>query len=162
MFGAKDGYVSARLVRNQINAASVKTGKPLAPWSRRRWDFLDSLAYDPAIHLDMDLQLGDMQLCNNLTILYSRTALRTGRSRERRRHMIRLWLTFHERRPWAMDSPPQNGYGRTGLPRLRSSPQSQREPRRACLSGRYSTRGAVAVFGASEDREKFGGRIIIS
>ena len=29
-------------------------------------DFLDSLAYDPAIHLDMDLQLGDMQLCNNL------------------------------------------------------------------------------------------------
>ncbi len=67
VFGAKDGYISARLVRNQINAASCqKTGEPLDPIELAALDFLDSLAYDPAIHLDMDLQVGDMQLCNNL------------------------------------------------------------------------------------------------
>ena len=78
--------------------------RPASRWSRLELaalDFLDSLAYDPAIHLDMDLQLGDMQLCNNLTILHSRTGFEDWPEPERRRHMIRLWLTFRERRPLA-------------------------------------------------------------
>lgn len=45
VFGAKDGYVSARLVRNQINAACVKTGKPLAPRERAAFD--RSLRWQP-------------------------------------------------------------------------------------------------------------------
>ncbi len=47
VFGAKDGHVSARLVRNQINAACEKSGKPLEPLEQASLDFLDSLAYDP-------------------------------------------------------------------------------------------------------------------
>ena len=78
-------------------------------------DFLDSLAYDPDIHLDMDLQVGDMQLCNNLTILHSRTEFEDYPEPERRRHMIRLWLTFHERRPLAEQFPAHNGYGRNQI-----------------------------------------------
>jgi hypothetical protein len=115
VFGAKDGYVSARLVRNQINAASVKTGEPLDPLELAALDFLDSLAYDPAIHLDMDLQLGDMQLCNNLTVLHSRTGFEDWPEPERRRHMIRLWLTFQDRRPLAEGFAEQNGYGRNQI-----------------------------------------------
>ena len=34
---------------------------------------------------------------------------------ERRRHMIRLWLTFRERRPLADTFAPQNGYGRNQI-----------------------------------------------
>jgi hypothetical protein len=103
---------SARLVRNQINAACVKTGKPLDPLEQSALDFLDSLAYDPDIHLDMDLQLGDMQLCNNYTILHSRTGFEDWPEPERRRHMVRLWLTFRERRPMGDAFPAHNGYGR--------------------------------------------------
>ena len=47
VFGARDGFVSARLVRNQINAACQKTGVPLPPIEQQALDFLDSLAYDP-------------------------------------------------------------------------------------------------------------------
>ncbi|MGH7155148.1 MAG: TauD/TfdA family dioxygenase [Acetobacteraceae bacterium] len=115
VFGARDGHVSSRLVRNQINAACTKTGKPLAPLEQAALDFLDQLAYDPEIHLDMDLQLGDMQLCNNLTILHSRTGFEDWPETERRRHMIRLWLTFRERRPLADGFPSQNGYGRNRI-----------------------------------------------
>ena len=115
VFGAKDGYISSRLVRNQISAASLKTGKPLESLEQAALDFLDSLAYDPQIHLDMDLQLGDMQLCNNLTILHSRTGFDDWPEPEQRRHMIRLWLTFDERRPLADGFPPQNGYGRNQI-----------------------------------------------
>lgn len=111
VFGAKDGFISARLIRNQINAACQKTGVPLAPLERDALDFLDSLAHDKDIHLDMDLQVGDMQLCNNYTVLHSRTGFEDYPERERRRHMVRLWLTFRERRPLADGFPPQNGYG---------------------------------------------------
>jgi Taurine catabolism dioxygenase TauD, TfdA family len=115
VFGAKDGYISSRLVRNQINAACVKTEKPLEPIEQAALGFLDSLAYDPEIHLDMDLQLGDIQLCNNLTVLHSRTEFEDWPEPERKRHMIRLWLTFEQRRPLAENFPPHNGYGRNQI-----------------------------------------------
>jgi hypothetical protein len=111
VFGVRDGYISARLVRNQINAACVKKGEPLDALEQAALDFLDSLAYNRNIHLDMDLQLGDMQLCNNYTILHSRTAFEDWPEPARRRHMIRLWLTSRERRPLADGFPAHNGYG---------------------------------------------------
>ncbi len=52
-----------------------------------------------------------MQLCNNYTILHSRTGFEDFPEPERRRHMIRLWLTFRERRPLGDGFPAHNGYG---------------------------------------------------
>ena len=74
VFGARDGLVSVRLIRNQMNAACTKTGVPLEPIEKAALDLFDELAHDPAIHLDMDLQQGDIQFCNNYVILHSRTA----------------------------------------------------------------------------------------
>lgn len=122
VFGARDGFISSRLVRNQINAACVKTGKPLEPVEKASLDFLDSLAYDPAVHLDMDLQVGDMQLCNNYTILHSRTGFVDFPEPERRRHMIRLWLTMRERRPMGESFPAHNGYGRNQITEMAMRP----------------------------------------
>jgi len=115
VFGAKDGFISARLIRNQINAACQKTNTPLQPLEREALDFLDSLAHDPDIHLDMDLQVGDMQLCNNYTILHSRTGFQDFPEPERRRHMIRLWLTLQQRRPLADGFAAHEGYGRNHI-----------------------------------------------
>jgi len=111
VFGARDGLVSVRLIRNQINAACTKTGVPLEPIEKAALDLFDELAYDPAIHLDMDLQQGDIQFCNNYVMLHSRTAFEDYPEIERRRHMVRLWLTMDQRRPLADSFPPQNGYG---------------------------------------------------
>ena len=111
VFGVRDGKVSVRLIRNQINAACTKTGVPLAPIERAALDLFDELAQDPGIHLDMDLQVGDIQFCNNYVMLHSRTSFEDYPEVERRRHMIRLWLTMDERRPLAEGFPPQNGYG---------------------------------------------------
>src|SRR3984893_8462575 len=111
VFGARNGLVSVRLIRNQINAACTKTGVPLAPIERASLDLFDELAQDPEIHLDMDLQVGDIQFCNNYVMLHSRTSFEDYPEVERRRHMIRLWLTMDQRRPLAEGFPPQNGYG---------------------------------------------------
>jgi len=63
----------------------------------------------------MDLQVGDMQLCNNYTILHSRTGFQDFPEPERRRHMIRLWLTFQQRRPLADGFAAHEGYGRNHI-----------------------------------------------
>jgi hypothetical protein len=111
VFGARDGLLSVRLIRNQINAACAKTGIPLEPIEQAALDLFDQLAQDPDIHLDMDLQAGDIQFCNNYVVLHSRTSYVDFPQAERRRHMIRLWLTMDERRPLAAGFPHQNGYG---------------------------------------------------
>jgi len=111
VFGLANGLISVRLIRNQINAAATKTGIPLQPLEKAALDLFDQLAQDPEIHLDMDLQQGDIQFCNNYVTLHSRTGYTDFPEMERRRHMVRLWLTMDERRPLAKNFPAQNGYG---------------------------------------------------
>jgi hypothetical protein len=111
VFGAQDGLISVRLVRNQINAAALKSGTPLSEDEKAALDLFDSIAQDPDVHLDMDLQVGDIQFCNNYVTLHSRTSFVDHPEIERRRHMVRLWLTMPERRKLADGFPPQNGYG---------------------------------------------------
>ncbi len=55
-------------------------------------DLIDSLAADPALHLNMDFAPGDIQLLSNHTILHSRTAYEDFDEPERKRHLLRLWL----------------------------------------------------------------------
>jgi hypothetical protein len=112
VFGHAGGLISCRYIRNQINAACEKVGRPLGALERAALDLLDELSQDPALHLDMDLQPGDMQLCNNYTILHSRTDFEDWPEPGRERHMLRLWLTCRERRPLAADFPQHNGYRR--------------------------------------------------
>ncbi len=58
----------------------------------------------------MDLRPGDMQLCNNYTVLHARTGFEDWPEPTRRRHMLRLWLSLHEARPLAAGFPRQLGY----------------------------------------------------
>ena len=55
-------------------------------------DFVDTLAADPALHLDMDFQPGDLQFLCNHFVFHSRTAYEDWPEPARRRHLLRLWL----------------------------------------------------------------------
>jgi len=55
-------------------------------------DLLDALTNDPALHLTMALERGDMQFVHNHTLLHDRTAFEDHPEPERRRHLLRLWL----------------------------------------------------------------------
>jgi hypothetical protein len=110
VFGVKDGVVSCRIVSNQIKAGAQKLGKPLDPLEQTALDLVVELSYSARFRLDMDLLPGDMQLCNNYTVMHSRTAFEDWPEPQRRRHMLRLWLSLHERRPLADGFPRQLGY----------------------------------------------------
>jgi hypothetical protein len=62
-------------------------------------DAYDGIANSPEYYLDMALEPGDVQLLSNHTVLHARTAFEDWPEPERRRHLLRLWLSVPERRP---------------------------------------------------------------
>jgi hypothetical protein len=62
-------------------------------------DRYDGIANSPDFHLDMDLAPGDIQLISNHTVLHARTGFEDWPEPERRRHLLRLWISIPEARP---------------------------------------------------------------
>lgn len=60
-------------------------------------DSYDAIANAPEFYLDMDLEPGDVQLLSNHTILHARTAFEDWPELERRRHLLRLWISLPEK-----------------------------------------------------------------
>jgi len=57
-------------------------------------DLYDSLCLRPDLQLDMWLEPGDMQFISNHTTVHSRTEYEDWPERERKRHLLRLWLSL--------------------------------------------------------------------
>ena len=60
---------------------------------REAIDLIDEIAADPAVHLDMEFRAGDIQWLKNSVILHARTEYEDFAQPERKRHLLRLWLT---------------------------------------------------------------------
>jgi Taurine catabolism dioxygenase TauD, TfdA family len=56
-------------------------------------DLIDAVAANPAVHLDMELAPGDVQLLKNAAILHARTEYEDWDEPSRKRHLLRLWVT---------------------------------------------------------------------
>ena len=56
-------------------------------------DFFDELANDPELHFSMQLQPGDMQFVYNHSQLHDRTGFTDWPDPDKRRHLLRLWLS---------------------------------------------------------------------
>ena len=62
-------------------------------------DLFDELANDPALHLTMRMERGDMQFVYNHALLHDRREFEDWPEPERRRHLLRLWLAVPGDRP---------------------------------------------------------------
>jgi alpha-ketoglutarate-dependent taurine dioxygenase len=79
--------------RRYIDSAQRFTGAPqLDDRQRAALDALDAALDDPDLHLEMDLEPGDVQLVHNHQLLHDRTAFVDDPDPARRRHLLRLWL----------------------------------------------------------------------
>ena len=56
-------------------------------------DLIDEIAADPAFHLDMEFRSGDIQWLENSVTLHARTEYEDFPEPEKKRHLLRLWLT---------------------------------------------------------------------
>ena len=59
-------------------------------------ELVEEIANDPAFHVEMSFEPGDIQLLNNGSILHAREAYTDGDSPQTRRHLLRLWLAAHD------------------------------------------------------------------
>ena len=62
---------------------------------REALEMIESIANDPEFYLEMDFEPGDIQLLANAKILHSRESYEDNEEPDRRRHLLRLWLTAH-------------------------------------------------------------------
>ena len=49
---------------------------------------------EPDLYLDMDFEPGDIQLISNHTVIHSRTDYEDFEEPEKKRHLLRLWLSL--------------------------------------------------------------------
>lgn len=89
-FWQSDYYRSAQLIPHVPRLSAEE---------KELLDTYDGIAGEPEFYLDMELQPGDIQLISNHTILHARTAFEDWPQPERRRHLLRLWISLPEQRP---------------------------------------------------------------
>ena len=100
VFSWHKGFLSAIYQRQYIESARrFADVPPLTAHQVEALDLFDSLANDPALHLFMELQRGDIQIVHNHTILHDRTAFEDWTDAKRKRHLLRLWLAPMNARP---------------------------------------------------------------
>ncbi len=71
----------------------------LAPGHVEALNLFDKLANDPDFYLSMKLESGDMQFAHNHTLLHDRMGFEDWPEPERRRCLLRLWLSVPGDRP---------------------------------------------------------------
>ncbi|MET1178820.1 TauD/TfdA family dioxygenase [Peribacillus simplex] len=103
VFSYYEGKLSCRYNRGYVESAQAKTGRYLSKVETEAYDLMDSLLYDENMHIDMMMEPGDMQFVNNYTLLHSRTVYEDYEEPERKRHLLRLWLTMPNGREIAPD-----------------------------------------------------------
>lgn len=64
-------------------------------------DLYNEIADSPGLYLDMDLEPGDVQLLSNHTVLHARTDYDDYVEPERKRHLLRLWISLRAEAPLA-------------------------------------------------------------
>jgi hypothetical protein len=100
IFSFCEGRFAASFLRVLIERAhqDPEVG-PLPEKQREALDFLESVAAEPEMHHRFMQKPGDILFLNNWTTLHRRTEFSDHAEPERRRHILRIWLSMPNSRP---------------------------------------------------------------
>ncbi len=94
------GHLTVFYQRQYIDSAQrFAEAMRLSPEHIEALDLFDTLANNPALHFEMQLQPGDMQFVYNHTQLHDRTGFTDWPDPDKQRHLLRLWLSMPGDRP---------------------------------------------------------------
>jgi hypothetical protein len=100
VFNAHAGLVSVLYSRSHIGSSQrFPEARRLDGADIEALDMLGELAADPELRLDMNFMPGDIQFLHNHTILHARSGYEDWPEPERKRHLLRLWLSPSNARP---------------------------------------------------------------
>jgi hypothetical protein len=94
IFAEHKGRFICRYTRNHIRNGQLFDQVPrLTEQQIEAMDLIDAVAADPAIHFVMRFEPGDLQYINNHVMFHNRTAFEDWPEPERKRHLLRMWLS---------------------------------------------------------------------
>ncbi|MEZ5365386.1 MAG: TauD/TfdA family dioxygenase [Bryobacterales bacterium] len=100
VFSERDGRVGAHFLRVLIDRADRSDQAPnLTDEQRKALDALEALAENSAMHASFSLKAGDVLLLNNWTTFHRRSEFVDAEEPERKRHLLRVWLSMPNSRP---------------------------------------------------------------
>jgi len=80
----------------------------------------DEITYEPGMAIEMDFRPGDIQWLSNYAALHARTSFTDWPEPQRRRHLLRLWLSSKSDRPVVPN------FGKNGVVQVRAAPRDGR------------------------------------
>lgn len=109
IFSYFEGKLSCRYMRAYIELGHERRNMPLSNIQKEALDIFDEFIHSPDLRLDMMLEPGDIQFCNNYSVMHSRTEFEDFDELELRRKLVRLWLKMPNARKLAPEFPGRNG-----------------------------------------------------
>jgi len=95
-----DSHFACSYLRVLIDRAYAEPDTPdMTDAQREAMDTLEQLAEDPPMHVRFAQQPGDVLLLNNWVSLHRREAFEDHAAPERKRHILRIWLSMPNSRP---------------------------------------------------------------
>jgi hypothetical protein len=95
VFSYYEGRITIFFQRQYIESAQRFPDAPrLTGRHIEALDLFDAICNDPQVHLTMMLEKGDMQFVYNHAMLHDRTGFEDWPDPERRRYLLRLWLSI--------------------------------------------------------------------
>lgn len=95
-----EDLLSIRYVRPFLDSAQRHDAVPRRTEDEAAFlDLIDVITTEDGIALQMDFRPGDIQFVSNYTVLHSRTAYEDWPEPERKRHLLRLWISLDDGRP---------------------------------------------------------------
>lgn len=101
--------LACRYLRYYIELGHERKNIPLSRVQIDALNIYDQISQDPNLRLDMMLEPGDIQFCNNYCVMHSRSAFEDVEDIHQRRKLLRLWLKMDNARELAPDFPGRNG-----------------------------------------------------
>lgn len=100
IFAIEQGHFVGYVLRVLIDRAYLLPELPdMTPRQKEALDYLDEICGDPDLHYRFRQQPGDMLFINNFTNFHSRTEFQDHDEAERRRLLLRIWLSVPNSRP---------------------------------------------------------------
>ncbi len=103
VYSMVENILSCTIQADPVEKAIKEKVLPVSEEAIEALALFHSLACDPDFHLDINLKQGEMLFSNNFTMLHSRTGFSEYPDPAKRRHLLRLWLTFAKPRPTAIN-----------------------------------------------------------
>lgn len=100
IFTQQDGFFSSRYVRGHIkNGQRFEDAPRITPKMIEALDLFDSINESPEFQFPTDFRPGDLQLVNNHIVMHARTAFEDFPEEDRKRHLLRMWISPSNSRP---------------------------------------------------------------